>query len=86
MTNAYIITMDSFGDTCPANWEEIADYLNEIISGYVAEATNTDENGVEYITRDDELALDERVAALWESYCSGDLPDAPKPSAKLWEA
>jgi len=25
------ITADSFGSECPANWEEIADFLNEII-------------------------------------------------------
>lgn len=26
-----LITMDSFGSECPANWEEIADFLNAII-------------------------------------------------------
>ena len=26
-----MITADSFGSEIPANWEEIADYLNEII-------------------------------------------------------
>lgn len=26
-----MITMDSFGSDCPANWEEIADFLNAII-------------------------------------------------------
>ena len=27
MYNDYHITMDSFGQTCPANWEAIADRL-----------------------------------------------------------
>jgi len=29
--NEYWVTADSFGDTIPANWEEIADFLNNII-------------------------------------------------------
>ena len=28
------ITADSFGSDLPANWEEIADYLNDIIRSY----------------------------------------------------
>jgi hypothetical protein len=27
----YYITEDSFGEYCPANWQEIADYMNDII-------------------------------------------------------
>lgn len=27
----YTITMDSFGQDCPGNWEEIADALNAIL-------------------------------------------------------
>ena len=69
MYNDYTITMDSFGDTCPANWEEIADYLNALIDEIP----------------DDEDKRD-KVDALWEVFCSGDLPDAPKPSAEMWEA
>ena len=40
-----MITMDSFGSECPANWEEIADFLNAII----------EERGIE----NDEDALDQ---------------------------
>ena len=31
MFNTNYITMDSFGSDCPANWEEIADFLNNLI-------------------------------------------------------
>lgn len=63
------INMDSFGDTCPSNWEEIADYLNAIIEAK------------EDLFEDGELTRDGRdfIEQLWEQYCSGDLPDAPKP-------
>lgn len=63
------INMDYFGDTCPSNWEEIADYLNAIIEAK------------EDLFEDGELTRDGRdyIEQLWEQYCSGDLPDAPKP-------
>lgn len=66
----YHITMDSFGQDCPNNWEEIADYLNSIIDSMDG---ITDENG--------ELTLDgrEKIDTIWETYCSGDMPEAPKP-------
>ena len=76
MYTNYEITMDSFGDTCPTNWEEIADYLNGIIETYVDELTTTDEDGVEDI---DETELRRRVDDLWERYCSGNLDGAPAP-------
>ena len=70
MFNDYHITMDSFGDTCPTNWEEIANHLNAIIDSM---EDITDEN--------DELTAEgrEKVDALWESYCAGNLTDAPTP-------
>lgn len=40
-----MITVDSFGSECPGNWEEIADFLNSVIS----------ERGIE----DDRDALDQ---------------------------
>ena len=70
MFNDYHITMDSFGQECPENWEEIADYLNEIIDSMDG---ITDEIG--------ELTPEgrEQIDALWEQYCAGELPDAPAP-------
>lgn len=69
MFNEYHITMDSFGQDCPANWEEIADHLNGIID----EMDVTDEYG--------ELTGEgrERINALWEKYCAGELEGAPAP-------
>lgn len=29
-----LITVESFGSDCPDNWEEIADYLNDIIRSH----------------------------------------------------
>ena len=65
----YHISMDSFGDTCPTNWEEIADYLNGIID----DMNITDEYG--------ELTAEgrEQIDALWEQYCAGELKGAPAP-------
>ena len=69
MYQEYHITMDSFGDTCPTNWEEIAAYLNEII------------DSMDVIDETGSLTLEGREAVddLWERYCSGDIVDAPKP-------
>lgn len=74
MLEEYRITMDSFGQDCPTNWEEIADYLNGII------------DNLEDITDDDgELTVDgrEKISAIWENYWSdyhaGELKDAPVP-------
>lgn len=74
MFNEYI-TMESFGQDCPRNWEEIADYLNDIIDGMSV----TDEDG--------ELTTEgrEKIANLWERYCAGELEGAPVPSAEPWE-
>ena len=71
MFNEYHITMDSFGDTCPANWEEIADHLNAIIDA-TPDITDPDTGDLTFEGR-------EKIDALWEAYCAGDLPDAPAP-------
>ena len=68
------ITMDSFGDYCPVNWEEIADYLNARINKLIEENDGlTDEYG--------ELTEEgwDILAGQWESYCEGEFLDAPKP-------
>jgi hypothetical protein len=62
--------MDSFGQECPANWEEIANYLNNIIDSM--DITDPD-------TGDITLDGREALADLWERYCAGDMPDAPAP-------
>lgn len=56
------VTMDSFGSDCPANWEEIAEYMNEKIS-----ALPQDEDG--FVSSDD-------VDLIWQSFWE-DLPIAP---------
>ena len=65
------ITMDSFGQTCPINWEEIADYLNNII--------DTTPDIIDPDTGDITTEGREALADLWERYCSGDMPGAPAP-------
>jgi uncharacterized protein (DUF2236 family) len=71
MFNEYHITMDSFGSDCPANWEEIADYLNAIIDN-LPDITDPDTGN---LTPDGR----EQIDTLWEQYCAGELPDAPAP-------
>lgn len=71
MYNDYHITMDSFGPTCPSNWEDIADHLNAIIDD-LPDITDPDTGDLTPEGR-------EKIDALWEAYCAGDLPDAPAP-------
>lgn len=74
MFNDYEITMDSFGSECPTNWEEIADFLNDIIETYVDELTTTDEDGVEST---DWRELRDKTEQLWEDYWNGKIDGAP---------
>lgn len=53
--------MDSFGDTCPGNWEEIAAWLNNTLELY---CPNFDPDNWE----DRDFAN-----KLWEDFASGDL-------------
>lgn len=71
--NCYI-TMDSFGQECPKNWEEIADYLNNIIDGTEG---ITDDDGE--LTQDGKEKIDEIWENYWSAYHSGELKDAPVP-------
>lgn len=71
MFNEYHITMNSFGDTCPTNWEAIADHLNAII-----DATP---GIIDPDTGDPTPEGREKIDTLWEAWCAGDLPGAPAP-------
>lgn len=57
------ITADSFGADCPANWEEIAAFLNQIIEDHEPDEDEREEN--------------DWYADLWERYCNGEIPGAP---------
>ena len=75
MYTEYHITMDSFGQDCPTNWEEIAEYLNDKID---ALEDITDDTGA--LTPEGRDLVD----AIWEDYCnacsSGSIPaGAPVP-------
>lgn len=63
------ITMDSFGDNCPENWEEIADYLNDRI-----EQATFDLDPVE-----DADEIRDIIDEIWNGYCErcrdGELED-----------
>lgn len=69
MFKDYEFTMDSFGADCPANWEEIADALNDLFEER--------SEGV-----DDPHELDEINGDIWEKFCAGELANIPKP---VWE-
>ena len=64
MNTEYRITAESFGDTIPQNWEEIAAYLNARI----------DEMDLDSLPEREQR---DAVDALWESYWAGELPEAP---------
>lgn len=65
------ITMDSFGDFCPTNWEEIASYLNDKIDAII----DSYGDNAEY---DPDCADD--IRRVWEDYCNGKFDDAPVPA------
>ena len=63
------ITAESFGGNCPNNWEEIADYLNNIIDStpdIIDELGDLTDDGRQFLEK------------LWEDYCMGNLPNAPE--------
>ena len=63
-----MFNMESFGQECPRNWEEIAAYLNGI-----AESRGITEDS------EDQEALCDIWEEYWSAYHSGELPeDAPK--------
>ena len=57
------VTMDSFGDNCPKNWEEIASYLNEKIDNIL------DKYGEDADYNPD---CTEEIIKVWEDYCNGE--------------
>lgn len=66
MMEKYLVTADSFGPNCPQNWEEIADFLNDIIEEKI-ESDN--------LSRRDAIDFSEE---LWEDYCNGKIENAPE--------
>lgn len=71
MFNDHHVTMDSFGDFCPENWEEIAAYLNDKIDAIIGKYGDD----AEY----DRECFDE-VVHVWYDYCNGKFADAPRPA------
>lgn len=70
MFNDYHVTMDSFGQECPKNWNEIAAYLNSKID----ELPEYDNE------QDRKDAIEDIWSEYWNAYHSGILPDdAPVP-------
>lgn len=65
-------TMDSFGADCPANWAEIAAWLNAKLTGAVTDVM--DDGDIRAV-----------ADAIWEDYWNGNLEDAPAASEELWE-
>lgn len=71
------ITMDCFGVDCPANWQEIADYLMEKIRAELPEGEADD-----HVIRE---IVDRVWEEYWGDYHAGELSaDAPKPTG-VWE-
>lgn len=67
------ITMDSFGEELPTNWEEIAAFLNNIIDDELRQENELPEYG--------ELSPDGReiVDGIWEKFCAGEIEGCPAP-------
>ena len=76
LDNLWGITMDSFGDTCPSNWEEIASALNALIREHADSIIRVDMYGISDYSDDD---MREFVDNLWETYCSDGIDGVPAP-------
>lgn len=68
MPEKFMITVDSFGSDLPANWKEIADFLNGLLEEIWDKEGHDD--------FDDDFK--ETVEDIWDRYCSDMIPDAPK--------
>ena len=64
-----IFTQDSFGEYCPTNWQEIADWLNGTYESVIAHDPDS------YETDEDKRELAENI---WNDYCLGYLEHAPE--------
>ena len=62
----YHITMDSFGQDCPSNLEEIADYLNTVIDEKLDKYGKNAFDNTNYAGLSREGT--EIVSAVWENY------------------
>lgn len=65
----YKVTMDSFGENCPKNWEEIASFLNPIMA---AEIARIGEDAPDWEKQD----VTDKV---WEAFCNGEIDACPEP-------
>ena len=77
MNTDYHINMDSFGADCPANWEEIASFLNERIDAALDGKDDAFDPG--YDASGLSFEGHAIVDSIWEDYCNGNIPDAPAP-------
>ena len=82
MYNDYHITMDSFGQDCPANWEEIASFLNDVIDKELEACGDDAFDTAAWKGLSDEGH--EIVNSVWERYCNGELPGCPETSTAIW--
>lgn len=67
--NKYLVNEDSFGDNCPKNWEEIANFLNPIIRDEI-EALGDDAEYYEQY---------EVSCKIWDRFCEGEIEGCPDP-------
>jgi len=77
MNRNYHVTADSFGADLPGNWEEIADYLNNLIDTTLENMDGAFEPGHDNTG----LSADghEALYDIWERYCAGEIEGAPAP-------
>jgi len=77
MYRNYHITADSFGSDIPQNWEEIADYLNDLIDS----ALESTDGAFDPAHDDTGLSAEghDIIDDIWERYCAGEIEGAPAP-------
>lgn len=56
---------NSFGSNCPVNWEEIADFLNDLYEERTHGITDTDQMN----------CISDQI---WEDYCCGNIANVPE--------
>ena len=77
MFDMYTVDMDSFGADCPRNWEEIAEFLNDLTRRELVAAGEDPDRGYDPTPEGRDIA-----ESIWERFCSGELAECPEP---IWE-
>ena len=76
------VTMDDFDqfDVWPSNWQDIADFLNDIIDSRIRAMIDAHDDFDAWLEVDQYRECRDISEKVWEQYCSGELDDEGCPA------